>query len=406
MRILHTSDWHLGRSLGPVSFLDDQAVFVDWLLEQVDNRGIELVVIAGDIFDRPVAPNDALVLFRHALRSLQSRQVQVAVITGNHDGPERVANYHDLLDGSGVFLRGGYTQIGEVIALQFADGPLDLVPLPFLDPQMAPDSDDDADGAAREAVGADAADDTAGAADAAYERLMRRTHHSVLHDAITAALPNLTSGRRSLAVSHAYVAGASTSESERKLTVGGTGTVEASLFEPFSYTALGHLHRPQKVAGSDTVRYSGTPLAYSFSEDHPKSITIVDMAADGSCVVEEVRVTVGRPVLTVTGKIDDLLRAEPSAKDRNALVRVVLTDRGVVLDAKQRLSAVYPSVVEIILQPDGVAEGMVVAAIDGPRLTAIEATVAFWNDSVGSAPSEVESTILNAAIAKAEGVTA
>ena len=408
MRLLPTSDWHLGRSLGPVSFLSDQAAFVDWLLEQVDARDIELGVIAGDIFDRPVAPNDALVLFRSALRALQSRKVQVAVITGNHDGPDRVANYHDLLDGSGVFLRGGYTQIGEVIGLQFADGPLDLVPLPFLDPQLAPDSDDDdadddADGAAssNSDVVAEAA-----AAEAAYERLMRRTHHSVLHDAIAAALPNLTPGRRSLAVSHAYVAGASTSESERKLTVGGTGTVEAALFEPFSYTALGHLHRPQKVAGSDTIRYSGTPLAYSFSEDHPKSITIVDMAPDGSCTVEEVRVTVGRPVLTITGKIDDLLRAEPSTKDRNALVRAEITDRGVVLDAKQRLSALYPFVVEIILNPEGVADGMAVAAVDGPRMSAIEATVAFWDDSVGSAPTEVEHALLGAAIAKAEGVTA
>jgi exonuclease SbcD len=143
MRILHTSDWHLGRTLGPVSFLADQQAFMDWMLGQVAERSIDLVVIAGDIFDRPVAPNNALVLFRTVLRELQSRKVQVAVITGNHDGPDRVANYHDLLDASGVYLRGGYTQIGEVIALEFADGPLDLVPLPFLDPQMAPDRDDD-----------------------------------------------------------------------------------------------------------------------------------------------------------------------------------------------------------------------------------------------------------------------
>jgi exonuclease SbcD len=403
MRILHTSDWHLGRRFGSVSLDDDQRAFVDWLLGQVVDQRIDLVVIAGDIYDRPVAPVESVVLFRNALKALQALGVRAAVITGNHDGPDRVAAYDDLLDGSGVFLRGGYTQIGEVITLQFDDGPLDLVLLPFLDPQMAPDIDGDEQDESGKHSGSERSTD---AAEAAYERLMRHTHQSVLHDAITAALPNLTPGRRSLAVSHAYVAGASTSDSERKLTVGGTGTVEASLFEPFSYTALGHLHRPQRVAGSDTVRYSGTPLAYSFSEDHPKSITIVDMAADGSCTVEEVRVPVGRGVLTVTGKIDDLLRAEPKAKDRNALVRAVITDRGVVLDAKQRLSSVYPYVVEILLEPEGVAEGMVVAAVDGPRLSAIEATVAFWDDSVGSKPSQVEHDLLSTAIAKAEGVSA
>lgn len=407
MRILHTSDWHLGRTFGPVSLEADQQAFVGWLLDEVVRQRVDLVVIAGDIYDRAVAPTDAVVLFRHALKSLQERGVRVAVITGNHDGADRVAAYHDLLDGSGVYLRGGYSQIGEVIALEFADGPLDLVLLPFLDPQAAPTelAEVGAIASAADAVD-DAADDAADDVDAAFEKLLRRTHESVLRAAIEAAGAHLVPGRRSLAVSHAYVAGASTSDSERKLTIGGTGTVDAALFAPFSYTALGHLHRPQRVAGSDTIRYSGTPLAYSFSEDHPKSITVVEMAPDGSCTVEEVRVTVGRAVSTIAGKIDELLSRQPTSRERDALIRVILTDRGVVLDAKQRLSTVYPNIVEIIPQPEGVVEGEAIAMVGVGKKSAFEVAEEFWLASDGAEPSVEEHALLGAAIAKAEEVTA
>jgi len=406
MRILHTSDWHLGRTFGPVSLEADQQAFVGWLLDEVVRQQVDLVVIAGDIYDRAVAPTDAVVLFRHALKSLQERGVRVAVITGNHDGADRVAAYHDLLDSSGVYLRGGYSQIGEVIALEFADGPLDLVLLPFLDPQAAPTELAEVGTPGGTADGVDDAVDDANDADAAFEKLLRRTHESVLRAAIEAAGAHLVPGRRSLAVSHAYVAGASISESERKLTIGGTGTVDAALFEPFSYTALGHLHRPQRVAGSDTIRYSGTPLAYSFSEDHPKSITVVEMAPDGSCTVEEVRVTVGRAVSTIAGKIDELLSRQPTSRERDALIRVILTDRGVVLDAKQRLSTVYPNIVEIIPQPEGVVEGEAIAMVGVGKKSAFEVAGEFWLASDGSEPSVEEHALLGAAFADAEEVTA
>jgi len=411
MRILHTSDWHLGRSFGPIALLDDQRAFIDWLVTQVREREVDLVVVAGDLFDRPVAPSDALVLFRNTLLALQELRVQVALITGNHDGPDRVANYHDLLDASGVYLRGGYTAPGEVIALQFADGPLQLVPLPYLDPQLAPDdlgsatvnsSDSSATTGDEGATG----DADAAAVEAAYARRVRRTHQSVLADAIEAAKSNLQPGVRSLAVSHAYVLGATTSESERNLTVGGHGEVEGSLFEPFSYTALGHLHRPQWVGDSGTSRYSGTPLAYSFGENHAKSITIVDMSADGSCTVEEVPVPVGRGVHTVRGKIDDLLRATPTEAERQSFVRVELHDHGVVLDAKQRLSDVFPYVVEILLRPEGVVEGGAVPVLSGERPSPLETTVAFWREADRSEPTSAEQALLGAAVAYGEGVSA
>ena len=385
MRILHTSDWHLGRSFGAVSLADDQQAFITWMTAEAMSRNVDLVVIAGDIFDRAIAPTDAVVMFREALRTLQAAAITVAVITGNHDGADRVFAYDDLLDLSGVYIRGGYSKIGEVITLNFADGPLDLVMLPFLDPQAAPDGLSEGAGE----VTADATD-----------RRRARTHQSVLAAAIAAATPSLFAPR-SLAVSHAYVAGAAASDSERQLTIGGTGTVDASLFDKFSYTALGHLHRPQTVGSRPTVRYSGTPLAYSFSEDHAKSIEIIDMAADGTCVVEPVAIPVGRPVLTVTGLIDELLRAEPSPEAKRSLVRAIITDPGVVLDAKQRLSALYPNVVEIVLSPPVVMRGDGETPLDRNTVTPSEAATLFWIDSTGDEPSAEQLEVLHAAIAKA-----
>lgn len=385
MRILHTSDWHLGRNMGPLSLLADQQAFLDWLVRLCAAERVDLVVVAGDVYDRAVPPVEALKMFREVLRALRAGGHRVAVITGNHDGADRVATYDELLDSSGVYVRGGYSKLGEVIPLEFADGPLDLVPLPFLDPQAAPDDLDE--------VQADPADD-------AFARRLRRTHESVLRAAVDAVIPYLRAPR-SLAVSHAFVAGAETSDSERQLTVGGAGTVDATVFERFSYTALGHLHRPQAVRPA--LRYSGTPLPYSFSEAHDKSVTLINMTSEGAISVAEIRVPVGRPVRTLTGAIDALLAGPPADFPANALLRAIITDAGVVLDAKQRLSAVYPFVVEILLAPAGPTPGT--SAAPAERLgtaTPLATVAAFWHESTGAAPSPSQSTLIEAALAEAE----
>lgn len=387
MRILHTSDWHLGRNFGPVSLLADQAAFVDWLVQSCAEQQIDLVVIAGDVYDRAIPPTEAVVLFREALLRLQRAGHTVAVITGNHDGADRVAAYDELVDASGVYVRGGYTKVGEVLALEFADGPLDLVLLPFLDPQGAPDS-----------LAAAAGDDSA--SDDAYERRLRRTHQSVLVAAIEAAATRRRAGIRSVAVSHAFVTGGEASESERQLSVGGAATVDVTVFDGFSYTALGHLHRPQQVA--PTVRYSGTPLPYSFSEAHRKSVTVVDLAATGACSITEVAVPVGRAVLTVEGTIDQLLRHEPTAAEQASLVRAIVTDPGVVLDAKPRLSKVYPYVVEIELRPPVRTDETGRPVVDRRVVSATEAADAFWEASTAGPPTPEQATLLHAAIAAAE----
>lgn len=389
MKIIHTSDWHLGRHFGPVSLRSDQEAFSDWFVRLVQDQDADLVVIAGDLYDRAIAPVEAIDLFRDTMGRLLATGTVVAAISGNHDSPDRLAPYANMLDPSDFYLRGGYQGIGEVICHEFRDGPLDLVLLPFLEPQAAPDRF-----GADEEPTADGDDETA-----LVERRQRRTHHSVLETAAGAARSARTSPR-SLAIAHAYVTGATTSESERQLVVGGTGEVPASVFDGFSYTALGHLHRPQ-TAGGDTVRYSGTPLAYSFSEEHEKSVTVIEMDGVGGCEISEIPVTVGRRVRTLTGELGYLLDSVDHAGAEECFVRAIVTDRETVLDAKARLATRYPHIVEVRLLPNGNELEIGSAPTDVRDLPPIDAARQFWEAAQGSPPDVLLDALLVGATTRA-----
>lgn len=391
MRILHTSDWHLGRSFGPISLRSDQEAFCDWFVGLTIEESADLVIVAGDVYDRAIAPTESIELFRETLRRLRSTGAVVAVIAGNHDGADRVSPYDDLLDAGGVYVRGGYTGVGRVIVHEFPDGPLDLVLLPFLEPQAAPD---------RFGATAHVGD---GDGDGLVERRRRRTHQSVLGSAIAEARSAIRSPR-SIAIAHAFVTGGETSESERQLEVGGTGSVDAELFSGFSYTALGHLHRPQHI-GRETLRYSGTPLPYSFSENHPKSVTAVEMDPRGDCSIREVAVPIGRPVATIRGTIDALCHptAHPEAHER--FVRAIVTDRETVLDAKARLEQVYPYTVEIRLEPEGRSEVVDQAGAGIAELDPVEAAHQFWEAIERSPPDDIIAALLTEAIRDAARVS-
>lgn len=383
MRMLHTSDWHLGRTFGPVSLRLEQERFCDQLVDATATESIDLLVIAGDIYDRAIAPTESIELFRETIQRVRSNGTVIAAISGNHDGADRVSPYDDLLDSSGVYIRGGYAGVGRVITHEFADGPLDLVLLPFLDPQGAPDE-----------FGETADSD-------ALERRRRRTHHEVLASAINLASPALASPR-SLAIAHAFVTGGSVSDSERALEVGGTGEVAADLFSPFSYTALGHLHRPQDIT-RPTLHYSGTPMPYSYSEDHQKSLTLIDMDPSGTSSISLIDLNVSRGVRTIKGTMDELLDPTRYPEAHNRFVRAIITNRETVLDAKATLERVYPYITEIRPEP----EGGEVNALDGPRITVnelrpIDAVTEFWTELEGSAPDGELLEILTSAVDTAE----
>lgn len=390
MRFIHTSDWHLGRSFGPVSLHDDQVAFCDWFVDLARTEAVDLVVIAGDLYDRAIAPTESIELFRDTVGRLLAAGVVVAAITGNHDSADRVAAYDTMLDGAGFHLRGGYQRVGEVLTVDFDDGPLDLVLLPYLAPRLAADD-----------YGVDT--DTTEVPDeveVAQQRRRGRTHASVLSVATAAARAALVSPR-SVAVAHAFVTGGTTSESERAF-VGGTGDVPVTVFDGFSYVALGHLHRPQDVSRGDgapagAVRYSGTPLAYSFSEDHPKSVTLVDMDPAGTIGRRIVDVPVGRPVVRLEGTIDELLGDPRHDAVTDHFVQATLTDRETVIDAKARLSVRFPHVVTIVQRASGVSDQIPDAPADASRRDPAEIMAAFWAEAEGAPPdAEIEALLTEA----------
>jgi len=315
MRILHTSDWHLGRSFGDHRLLDQQALFVDWLVDLVRHEEIDLVAIAGDLYDRSVPPADAVELFHSALQRLLAAGAEVAAITGNHDSAERVGSIDGLLT-SGLLLRGGYKRAADVEIRQYADGPLAIVAVPYLDPVFAPVHADEG----------------------------RPSHEAVLRRTIQTARNRIAPGVRSLALAHAFVTGAEPSDSERTLAVGDAGMVSSAIFRDFEYTALGHLHRAQIVGGDERIRYSGAPLAYSFSETSQKEVVLVELDADGDARSKPIPIEVGRSVATVRGTLDELLEGPTNSND---WVRVELTNSHPVADAHRRLRGHFPHMVEI-----------------------------------------------------------
>lgn len=327
MKILHTSDWHLGRSFGTYGLLPDQEAFLQWFTAVAIEQNVELVVIAGDIYDRSTPPAEAMRAFDRTMAALTTAGIEVAAISGNHDSADRVAMYSSATEASGLILRGGFPAAADgeadVVVRTYSDGPLAIAAIPFLDPRMMP-----------------ADFDLLSAADGPF------THNQVVTACAEAAIRAIPAGMRSLSIAHGFIAGGKGSDSERTpaITVGTTDHIGAEVFEAFSYTALGHLHRPQTVRGSDTIRYSGTPLPYSFSETGNKSVVLVDMDPSGSCTTTLLDVPVGRGVRTVSGSFAELVKME--LDDQN-LVRVDLTDPTPVPNAKRRLEEVFPHLIEL-----------------------------------------------------------
>jgi len=317
MRILHTSDWHLGRSFGDHRLIDDQAQFLDWLVQVAKAEAVDLLVIAGDLYDRSVPPADAVELFHATLRRCSEAGIEVAAIAGNHDSAERVGSLDGLML-PGLLMRGGYRHASDVTVRHFSDGPLAIVALPFLDPAFAPTD---------------------------LSPTGRATHETVLREAIGQAQNTVAAGVRTLAIAHAFVTGAEPSDSERTLAVGDAAMVSSSVFDGFDYVALGHLHRAQIVGGDERVRYCGAPLAYSFGETAQKEVVLIELDDDGDARSKPIPIDVGRRVATVRGTLEQLLGDRANLND---WVRVELTNEHPVADAHRRLRDHFPHLVEIV----------------------------------------------------------
>ncbi len=321
MRILHTADLHLGRQFNGIPLDADHAAILDQIVSAITSRDVDVLVIAGDIFDRAAPPTSAVRQFNGFLARVASEtDAAVVMIAGNHDSGDRIASMAIMTDTRRALIRGAISADEKPLLLTDAHGPVAFTGLPFA-----------YEYAARECFSDEAL----------------HAPEDVLAAQVACGRRNIPDGTRWVVVSHAFVAGASSSESERPLTrVGGIETVSSAVFEGAHYVALGHLHRPQSV-GASHIRYSGSPLAFGFDESEcQKSMSLVEIDAVGQATIESIPFEPIRQVRVLKGRHAELLLADRS----DDFIKAVLTDDAPVIDGMKRIRDVFPNACELVYE--------------------------------------------------------
>jgi len=381
MRLIHTSDWHLGRTLHGESLLEHQETFLGWLLDQAVTHQADAVVVAGDVYDRAVPPQDAVALLDKTLVAFARAGIPVVLTSGNHDSAIRLGFAAGLTEAAGVHLRTEVADITRPVIVPDAHGEVGIYGIPYLLP--------------------DAVMDELGA---------QRSHASVLAAAAAriredAAARGLS---RTVVLAHAFVTNAEPSESERDIRVGGIGDAPAAVLAGCSYLALGHLHGQQQVpvpGSSTTARYCGSPLAFSFSERQAKSVTFAEIDGAGNVTAELLPAPAPRPLRTVRGRLADLLaRASGDlAGLASAWVKVVLTDRSRPVAPMERLREKWPYTIALEFAPEG---GLTGAEADLARLARAsdpaEICGSFVEYVAGAPPDRAQRAVLHHAVEAAQ----
>ena len=323
MRFIHLADLHIGKRVNEFSMMGDQKYILRCVLELVDEqkekgKAIDGVLIAGDVYDKPVPAAEAVQLLDWFLTELVARNLPVYMVSGNHDSGERLSFGAHLLEKSRVFLRSVYDGCLEPIELEDSYGKLNLYMLPFVKPAHV-----------RKALD----DDTI----------------TTYQDAVCAVLEHASvrEEERNILIAHQMVTGAQRCDSE-EISIGGLDNIDADVFDIFDYVALGHLHGPQKV-GRDEVRYAGTLLKYSFSECvHKKSVTIVEFCEKGKVSLETIPLVPLRDMRQIEGRYEEVMSKE-YYKDSNKedYLKIVLTDEEEIPDVLGRLRTVYPNIMKL-----------------------------------------------------------
>ena len=319
MKLIHLSDLHIGKRLHEVSFIDDQRYILSQILTIIENESPDAELIAGDVYDKSIPAAEAVTLFDEFLTHLAGKKTQIFIISGNHDSAERLSFGSRIMDMTGIHISPVYDKESvKPFVLEDRYGKCNIYMLPFIKP-------------------------------AHVRRFFEDADIESYTDAVKCAVDamNADTSERNVLITHQFVTGGERSDSE-EVSVGGTDNVDAYVFDAFDYVALGHLHGPQSI-GRDTVRYSGTPLKYSFAEEkHTKSVTVVEMKEKGSTAIRTVDLVPMRDLVTVKGNYMDVV----DSKFRENLnpdnyYRVILTDEDDVPEAASRLRAVYKNLLEL-----------------------------------------------------------
>ena len=314
MKFVHISDLHLGKRIYDFSMLDDQKHILGEILKVIDSEAPDAVLIAGDVYDKSIPSIEAVELLDDFLYELSGRDLQVFLISGNHDSPERLAFASRLISPTGIHLSPVYSGAVEPVELTDGSGPVDIYLLPFVKP-------------------------------AHVRRFFPDAKIESYNDALRTAVEalHIDRSRRNVLVTHQFITGAARSDSE-EISVGGTDNVDASVFDGFDYVALGHIHGPQNI-GSERIRYCGTPLKYSFSEvSHEKSVTVVDMGKDGDLAVRTVPLRPLHDMREIEGTYEELTyRPAYEGTNTDDYLHITLTDEEDVPDAIGKLRLIYPN---------------------------------------------------------------
>lgn len=325
MKILHTGDWHIGKLVHGIHMTADQRYILGQLVQLIEVEKPEVLIIAGDLYDRSIPPIEAVELLDKTLTDIIMKyHIYVMVIAGNHDSPDRVGFASQLLKDNGLYIAGNLTKTVEPIVIDHEHGPVNFYLIPYAEPAIA-----------REVY----KDDSISNHDQAMKVITEKIVESMNHK------------ERNICVAHAFLMGTDsieTSESVRPLSIGGSEYVDVTYFEAFNYTALGHLHKPQKVK-HDRIRYAGSLMKYSFSEaTQRKSVTMIELDNKGDVNVELHQLKPIRDMRVIKGSLDNLVDvAMDSDENTDDYIMATLTDEGELIDPINTLRAVYPNILRV-----------------------------------------------------------
>lgn len=373
MRILHTSDWHLGRSFHREGMLGHQAAYVDHLLSVVEQEKVDVVLVAGDVYDRALPQVDAVRLASEALARLAASRAKVVLTSGNHDSAGRLGFGSELIDAAGVFIRTDLASVGRPVLIEDEHGPVAFHGLPYLDPDSVKEA----------------------------WQLSARSHQAALTEAMARVRADHDQrGGRAVVLAHAFVTGAEPSDSERDISVGGVSMVPASVFTGMTYAALGHLHGRQTITDGPggSVRYSGSPLAYSFSEaQQVKGSWLVDLDGSGVAASEFVEAPVPRRLTRLRGELDMLLTDPALVGHEGDWVQATLTDDVRPAQAMERLRRRFPHALVLGFEQTAPVPGGIATSGARPRRDH-ELVREFLTELRGSAPTAAEVALLDRAV--------
>ncbi|MDN3611733.1 exonuclease SbcCD subunit D [Vibrio ostreicida] len=320
MKFLHTSDWHLGRQFHNVSLIDDQKLVLKQLADYIASNEVDALVVAGDIYDRSVPPTAAIELMNQfVIRVCGDLKVPMIMIPGNHDGAERLGFGSEQMKGSGLHILSGFHHMCQPVVMDSDIGPVAFYGMPYNDPESV-----------------------------RHHFAQHVTTHDEAHKLLASEIKQaFKPEHKNVLISHCFVDGAIESDSERPLSVGGSDRVSHEHFLDFDYVALGHLHQPQKK-GEDYIRYSGSLMKYSFSEQHQKKgMTLVELDKKGFKSATHIDLVAPHQMRILEGTLDQILQGGEIDERKEDYLLVRLMDKHAILNPMEKLRSVYPNVLHL-----------------------------------------------------------